>query len=1050
MKKLLLSLLAFIAFNASAMVEETVTFDFTNPLGMTFSPALPPLQDTNGNILNLSNPKRTASVGPISVEFGVGQGNLGPAIYRYTDGSYTLNIRKWSTLTFSASNGCHLTKIQFLGVNALTVPTGQKGRFNPAGNYWYNYNDTDVESVMLEQGFSDDSQCPKIVVTYERPATPLTFSYSSPANGSTVQSFKTMTLHFSPAVANMSASAVITLTGTGITGSKTMSASLGGSTVTLTAPETIVTDGEYTVTVPAQTFYSSEGASNTDPIVIKIKVLAKRDTFNPTAIDPTSGTVDELPQAIKLTFDNFVKIPETTNVKFVQKNGTLSFPGVISVDQKVATISHEFGAIVEASQWEVQIPEKTFHNPFIGNDADDRWNAAMTLTYTVDGTKDGPQDSETMKAAKELLQQTGVGYAKETSEAYLALKALTTAEETPTDEALQAAMTALYNSTDVNMPVVGSWYKIAGVNAAGSRIYLTFNEEQTAVGLGTRAPYAAAFKVSSIEGNDIVFETKDGLFLHVLTTLPMREGTSSANLTEEQTGVNTLKFEKFMASDVEGADPKALYGAFTMYGSLGTMGGTEAFAYALLDFNQTLIVTNVGMPKAFGTQYSSAFVLEETTEPTTGTIIIPSVGLRPDAINEPGDEMLLVVNGFGIRKTTIVKKEQICFKKNGEKVDFTGDILTETPTENQFAVNTAGLAAGSYTIEMPLGTFSYDVVAGKTVQDKDLSANFYIRNGGGSSSTSVTPDATLSAQQLSKPGEQLTLTINKVKKAVMTATAAPYYEYADGDKTGQKVDFTGTILTPVNGSDNSFNVNTTGLDYGSYKLVMPEGTFTYAALEDGVIVEDVEMAQSFTIASEPSTGFNYNYSAWMVFMPALHGSDRLTIKDVELNEVILYIYDYMGTGMEPNKDAKVYIVDASLFGTTIGSGHFEKYTTFAKDYGSEYANTYAIKFVADQPVTQGRVDNYHLCGYAAEMGAFGDANYGKWLANHDSVAPEECSVFPGGSLGAMYEINNDATGIRNINFESGNQVIYDLQGRRVQSMDKKGIYVINGNKYVKK
>ena len=135
MKKLLLSLLALIAIQAMAMVEETVEFDFTDPLGMTFTPALPPLQDTNGNILNLANPPRTATNGPVSILFGVGQGTLGPAIYRYSDGSYTLNIRKWSTLTFSVSGGCHLTKIQFSGVNALTLPTGEKGRFNPRIKY---------------------------------------------------------------------------------------------------------------------------------------------------------------------------------------------------------------------------------------------------------------------------------------------------------------------------------------------------------------------------------------------------------------------------------------------------------------------------------------------------------------------------------------------------------------------------------------------------------------------------------------------------------------------------------------------------------------------------------------------------------------------------------------------------------------------------------------------------------------------------------------------------------------------------------------------------
>lgn len=113
-----------------------------------------------------------------------------------------------------------------------------------------------------------------------------------------------------------------------------------------------------------------------------------------------------------------------------------------------------------------------------------------------------------------------------------------------------------------------------------------------------------------------------------------------------------------------------------------------------------------------------------------GTVVIPSVGLHPDAIHAPGDEMHMVINGQGIRKTTIVKKEQIFFMKNGEKVDFTGDILTPEPTENQFAVNTKGLTKGSYTIEMPEGTFEYDAAPGKTVKDVALKVAFYVMTDG--------------------------------------------------------------------------------------------------------------------------------------------------------------------------------------------------------------------------------------------------------------------------------------------------------------------------------
>ena len=1061
MKKFLLSLLALVAINASAMasamVEETVTFDFTDPLGITFTPALPPLQDTNGNILSLGNsPQRTATAGPVSILFGVGQGNAGPAIYRYADGSYTLNIRKWSTLTFSVTGGCQLTKIQFVGVNALTVPTGQKGRFNPTGNYWYSYQDTNVQSVMLEQGFSDDSHCPKIIVTYERPATPLNLSSSDPANDSTVSEFKTMKLFFNIGVTSQAQSSNITLTGTRISGSKKMTASLSGSTVTLTAPDSITRDGEFTVTVPANTFFSSEGSSNQEAIQVKFKVVAKRDTFNPIKIEPDSGTVGALPQEIKLTFDNYVQ-KGTGIVKFTRAGGTESYMANVATEGKVATIINQH-PFVEESNWTVEIEEKAFTNEFPSTHEDFRWNAALSLDYKVDGSQDGPQDSETMKEAKQALKLTGVGYPKNTSAAWTALNTLVMASETPADDAIAAALTDLYNETNVTMPTVDSWYKIAGVNANGQRIYLAFNEEQTEIRLATSANNAAAFKVTSVDGNVVVLETKGGLYLHVLTALPMHEGTSSACLTEEKTAINDLTFAKFLASAVEGVAPKALFGMLTMYGSLGKVNGTEESAYAMLDFDNTSVVTYPNTPSAFNASKSNAFVFEETTEPTSGTIVIPSVGLRPDAIHAPGDEMLLVINGTGIRKTTIVKKEQIAFTKNGQKVDFTGDILIPTPTENQFDVNTKGLTKGTYTIEMPEGTFSYDMVSGQTIKDVNLSVEFYIQtDDSGSGSTDVIPTATLSREQMSTSDESQVLTIGNVKKAALTASAAPYFKYADGDKQGDKVPYEDDILTPVSGSDVSFYVNTKSLAHGTYTLVMPKGTFTYLANDASATVIDKEMTADFKIGNEvePAINFSYTYDAFMVFMPALVNRTDGKIYDVDLNEMVLYVYKYMRTGLEPNPDAKVWI-GYSVFGTPVRSGHFVKYTTFAQDYGSEFEDTYALKLVLDVPIESGDFNNFlpGLFNYSCEAATFGDANYGEWLKNHDSVDPSDCIVNPATSL-AQFTVSAGSptpTGITNVNTDNdwNNAVIYDMQGRRVQSMDKKGVYIINGKKVVNK
>ena len=1042
MKLRLLSLLSLlVSLQALALVEETVEFDFSDPYSLDFSPAIPTLQDTDGNLLKLTN--YTLHGGPVSVNFGVGQGNLGPSIYR-SGSFFTLNIRKWSTLTFTVSSDCQLTSIQFGSSNALTCSSDQPGRYDPTRNRWYSFNSTDVTSVTLEQGPSEDSWCPKIVVTYLRQPAALTLVSTTPSEGATLKSFKSMELRFNTVVGSVDPNAEMTLSGTGIEGTRSLLPTVDGNTVRLTYPETIAVDGDYKVNIAGNTFASYEGGLYASPIEVQFKVYAERATFSPIAVSPSPGTYGALPQLITLKFDNYVKIG-TGVAKFTHNDGTKSFPAVVTASQDTVTITHEYGRLTDAGAWTVEIPEKLIHNPFIGDDADDRWNPAFVLNYTVDPSAPLSDDSEAMKEAKELLQLTGIGYPNPNSDSYQALEELVNAEETPSDEELEEAILALYNETDLIMPEIDKWYRIAGINSNGDKIYLTFNDEATKVILGQNANNAAAFKVQSVTTDTIVFVTRDGRFLHIPTVLPLHTGTSDTNLTDTLTDVNYLKFAKLLANSIEGVSPKAVFGLFTIYGSLGTFNDKEEFAYALLDFSARKIATYPEWPLEFSTTMSSAFVLEETTEPVDADTIIPTVSLRPGSIDQPGDELLLVITGP--RKTTIANDKLISFKNNGQKVDFYDSILTPMPTENQFAVNTEGLEKGTYTIDMPLGTFSFEAVKGKKVQDTALSVEFEIRSNGGGVSGDITPTATLSTTELIASGERLLLTISNVARATLNPEVAPYFVHADGANVGQRVD-KNSILTTVTGTTNQFNVNTSGLNGGKYTLVLPRKSFTYEAEEAGKTVNDVAMTVEFTIL-----GFQPKFDAFMVFMPALYNTNKTYLRDTDLNDMYLYIYDYMRSGLEPNPEIKVWVV-YSMFSTPVVSGHFEKDSTLVKNYGSEFENTYSLKFVPDRPITEGELDNFSgMYGYYCEAGAFGDANYGKWLAGDKSIAPEDCVINPSCSLISL-EVNNAKASnisINSIENEIGNSV-YDLQGRKIHALDNlpSGIYIINGKKHLVK
>lgn len=843
MKKLLVLLLTLCALQVSAMMEQTAVFKFTDPFSMNFNPAISEsvLGNKTGMVLQLA-PNYTVTDGPVTISFPLKVG-YGAGLTHNND-VWGLLIASGGFIQFDVSGGCHLISVKFAQSSGIELPLDQPGRWDYITNMW-TASDNTTTSVKLQSTYYQ-STFYTITVTYSSPATPLNFSYSTPNNGSTVAAFNKMNLYFNTTISKVNTSKQALLTGGSIEGSKPMTATTSGSTVTLTLSETITEQGGYTVSVPAGMFETSEGATNT-PVEVNFNLVPSRDTFTPTSVDPASGsTVGKLPKVIKLTFPSFVKTG-TGTVKFKIGNSS-QFAGSVSVSNKVATITHSHD-VTEASQWTVEIPEKMFHNDFPADDVDYRWNPTINLKYTVDGSQyvpveptvvtptatlsrpfidmagdelvltigqvkkaildtnakpvfkyaDGEKagetvpfegvvlttktntkfdvnttglsagkytlimpkgtftyeveegeiaedvdltvsfeilqedtDTPTMKAAKALLEQTGVGYPSTDSETYKALDALVNAEEVPTDEALQTAINALYNETNVTLPAVGKWYMISGVNSIDQKIWLAFNEDKTKVVLSTNGNNAAAFQVVSVSEGKVVFKTKDGLYLHVLTTLPMHEGTSDANLTETESDINKLTLAKFLASSVEGADPIALFGKFTIFGSLGTVNDNEDFAFALLNYANTAISTYPGTPLKFDDIMSSAFCLTETTEPTDPSevtdYVYPSVGLRPGSVEYAGDALELIV--YGPVETTVADATKIYYTLEGEKVAFSGDILTLTSTPNIFSVNTKGMSAGVYELVMEPGAFSYVAPTGKAVKDRALKATITIRNDG--------------------------------------------------------------------------------------------------------------------------------------------------------------------------------------------------------------------------------------------------------------------------------------------------------------------------------
>ena len=77
---------------------------------------------------------------------------------------------------------------------------------------------------------------------------------------------------------------------------------------------------------------------------------------------------------------------------------------------------------------------------------------------------------------------------------------------------------------------------------------------------------------------------------------------------------------------------------------------------------------------------------------------------------------------------------------------------------------------------------------------------------------------------------------------------------------------------------------------------------------------------------------------------------------------------------------------------------------------------------------------------------FGDANFGQYLNNPTSIAKKQCHTNAEWRTILQIDKTVGISGIENI--ENGEEVIYDLSGRRMKSTSQPGIYIKNGKKVV--
>lgn len=293
---------------------------------------------------------------------------------------------------------------------------------------------------------------------------------------------------------------------------------------------------------------------------------------------------------------------------------------------------------------------------------------------------------------------------------------------------------------------------------------------------------------------------------------------------------------------------------------------------------------------------------------------------------------------------------------------------------------------------------------------------------------------TITPDKVNSNNEELTITFTSADAVSLSGTVTPYFKNANEEKVMD------AVVVQKEGSSNTFVVKLNGLSKGKYGLVIPQGTFTCDVAGETRIV--MSMSKFFEIndngSSDTDAEFDYSYVTYHVYPEQFL---RGYVKDVDLNNFVIYkYYEYSGLVANPNKVVK--LVKYDNIDNVVRTGHFEPCVI------TEMPEVQAIKIVLDEPISEGQLTTGKYA-FLFEPATFGDAKYGQYLNDKTSVAPNECCVNPRDRIYANVD-NNKATAINDIENDSiNNGKVYDIMGRPVNSMEKKGIYIVNGKKYIR-
>lgn len=254
----------------------------------------------------------------------------------------------------------------------------------------------------------------------------------------------------------------------------------------------------------------------------------------------------------------------------------------------------------------------------------------------------------------------------------------------------------------------------------------------------------------------------------------------------------------------------------------------------------------------------------------------------------------------------------------------------------------------------------------------------------------------------------------------------------------------GVTPVSVDRSDDgkSFTFHFKNVENGVYTLVMKNGAFTYMFKDKTVTVDEI----TSTITVTKGYDFIYNYNDGSASMGQYLGSKTGNLIDFPIEQIGILGLSQQYGHINIDGTKTIQLVEYPS-GNLVLTGHFdvENLQDVYMSDGKTLVECIAW-FKPDTEIDYSKLDRIHY-QYVIPAATYGDANFGKYLKDKNSVSKSDCRV--NGKYVIDVYIDNNATGIDTIESEK-NVVIYDMMGRRVSKITKAGVYIINGKKYIKK